>query len=113
MAVAFRKGVYSLEYENEAFFGIPQPEFSDLYYTNKLIWAPDGDEAFDDGSYILQFDIGKAVRLIGFKTRRDRDEIDFNTLRDLYLGADEFYGLLEKWRDDFDADWKMRPKVRA
>jgi hypothetical protein len=30
-------------------------------------WAPDADEAFDDGSYVLQFDVDGRVRLIAFK----------------------------------------------
>jgi hypothetical protein len=32
-----------------------------------LCWASDGDEAFDDGSYILPFDLRERVRLIAFK----------------------------------------------
>ncbi len=38
-----------------------------MVWDSKLMWAPDGDEAFDDGSYVLQIDSGSLVRLIGFK----------------------------------------------
>ena len=31
-----------------------------------IVWAPDGDEAFDDGSYVLQVESGDQVRLIAF-----------------------------------------------
>ena len=32
------------------------------------MWAPDGDEPFDDASYVLQFDVKDRVRLIAFKS---------------------------------------------
>jgi hypothetical protein len=67
IADAFRRGVYGGD-QDESYFGIPRKEFSELFYrSSHLMWAPDGDEAFDDGSYLLQFDVGDRVRLIAFK----------------------------------------------
>jgi hypothetical protein len=43
----------------------------DMIYSRHILWAPDGDAAFDDGSYILQFDVDERVRLIAFKGRQD------------------------------------------
>jgi Immunity protein 42 len=67
IADAFRNAIYADEQE-ESFFGIPLAQFSRLFYTTSdLAWAPDGDEAFDDGSHVLQFDVDSRIRLIAFK----------------------------------------------
>src|SRR5262249_5900052 len=47
-------------------FGMSSQAFIELLHEKNIVWAPDGDEAFDDGSHILQFDIGDRVRLIAF-----------------------------------------------
>jgi hypothetical protein len=57
IANAFRDAIYAPDQENKQFFGVSQSEFSDIVYSKNLMWAPDGDEAFDDGSYVLQFDV--------------------------------------------------------
>jgi hypothetical protein len=33
------------------------------------------------------------------------------TLRDQWINADTFYGVLQRWRDDFEAEWLAAPKV--
>ena len=48
-----------------------------------LVSAPDGDEAFDDGSYVLQFDVGDRVRLIAFK--RPDQLVDLASVRAVFL----------------------------
>jgi hypothetical protein len=75
-------------------------------------WAPDGDEAFDDGSYVLQFDVDDRVRLIAFKhgERGEGWQCDSATLRDVWLAADEFYRILQQWHDAFYAEWVAAPK---
>src|SRR5260370_25524064 len=65
IADAVRHALYGEDQKDRLFFGMPQPEFSELVYSRRLMWAPDGDEAFDDGSYLLQLDIEDSVRLIG------------------------------------------------
>ncbi len=68
-----------------------------------LVWAPDGDEAFDDGSYVLQFDVENRVRIIAF--RSDRDPVyDEASLRDVWLDADTFYATLSQWKAQFETE---------
>jgi hypothetical protein len=76
---------------------------------NQLLWAPDGDAAFDDRSNILQFDIGKQVRLIGYKCICG-NEIDVDSIRDLYLDADCYYNILKKWSEEFINEWNTMDK---
>ena len=113
IADAFRAAIYVEDQEREQFFGIPQPAFKRIIYDNKLRWAPDGDEAFDDSSYVLQFDVGDRVRLIAFRRGPDKNDYyhDPATLRDLRLSADDFYGVLERWRKGFEAEWTAMPKL--
>lgn len=84
-------------------------ELTDLVYKNRLVWAPDGDEAFDDGSHVLQLDVGDEVRLIAFKRFDDRP-FDPVSLVDQRLSIDEFYSILEDWRDGFVSEWEQHPK---
>jgi hypothetical protein len=111
IANSFRHAVYDSGQENIYFFGLSHKQFVDMLYENKIVWAPDGDEAFDDGSYILQFDLGdNNVRLIGFKCN-DGIECDPQTISDLIIKADEFYNILQQWHDGFIAEWKQRLQV--
>jgi hypothetical protein len=112
IADAVRFAVYAPDQEKESYFGIPQPEFSNFYTisTNRL-WAPDGDEAFDDGSYVLQFDVNDQVRLIAFKSIPGGYRHDQHTLSDVWLSADEYYGILRRWHDAFLTEWEAAPKV--
>lgn len=80
------------------------------FRSGRIVWAPDGDEAFDDSSYVLQFDIDDQVRLVAFKAQHS-DLFDRNTLCEVVLGADEFYGILAQWRDAFLSDWNAMPKL--
>src|SRR5438270_14045591 len=48
------------------FFGMRDADFITLLHSANLNWTADGDEGFDDGSCVLQFDIGDEVRLIAF-----------------------------------------------
>lgn len=57
-----------------------------------LVWAPDGDAAFDDSSHILQMDQGKAVRLIAF--RNEGRPLAAAEVTELTILADTFYGTL-------------------
>jgi hypothetical protein len=110
IADAFRDAVYAPDQEEKSFFGLLQPDFSGLLYAKHLIWAPDGDEAFDDGSCVLHFDVGERVRLIGFRCG-DAYHHDPKTLRDIWLPASDYYGILQQWRDGFVAEWEAMPKV--
>lgn len=107
IADAACKSVYSEERKEEYFFGISRVDFYDIIVTNKLFWVPDGDEAFDDGSHILHFDVENQVRLIGFK----RFENDINNLTEIWLDADDFYKILQLWHDTFKSEWESALKV--
>jgi len=108
IADAFRDAVYGAQ-ARETYLGIPRERFVEMLHMNRIMWAPDGDEAFDDGSYVLQFDILDSVRLIAFKSGQ-RFFHDPATLRDISLKANDFYGLLQNWRDAFRAEWSSVPK---
>jgi hypothetical protein len=113
IADAVRTALYADEQDNEHFLGLSQPELANLVYSNGLLWAPDGDEAFDDGSFVLQFDVGESVRLIAFKALRSSDKPylhDPATLSDVWLPAETFYGVLQQWGETFEAAWKGLPK---
>jgi hypothetical protein len=104
IADAFRNARFADE-QKESFFGIKLDDFVQVLGLNNLVWAPDGDEAFDDGSYVLQFDVGDQVRLIAFKFGSDFLH-DPRTIRDLWIAADRYYSVLERWLEAFEAEWK-------
>ena len=68
IADAVRHAIFADEPDDQ-YFGIPREEFREMFYTQSVdrMWAPDGDEAFDDGSYVLHFDVEDRVRLIAFQ----------------------------------------------
>ncbi len=103
IADAFRGGIYN-DHPKDQYFGLPLEQFRHLIYAHGLVWAPDGDEAFDDGSYILQFDVGDRVRLVAFKCSEGwlHDPL---TLRDVWIPADRYYQILCEWREAFETEW--------
>lgn len=93
----------------ESYFGIPYSVFVKMFYTQSVdrMWAPDGDKAFDDGSRVLQFDVGDRVRLIAFRcgTQSGREYLhDPDTLAEVWLEADEFYAILQQWHSAFASE---------
>lgn len=86
-------------------FGNPDPEFTFCGFTQneldwqigkaRLDWSPDGDEAFDDGSHIYQFDVEDRVRLVACRNCRER------SISEIWLPDCEFYEILEKWCFEF------------
>ena len=98
--------------QKESFFGIAAEHFREVIYSNHLVWVPDGDEAFDDGSYVLQFDVADRVRLVAFK-QDDNYVYDRGTLRGLWVGSDTFYEVLQQWSEAFEAEWKSLPKTTS
>jgi hypothetical protein len=86
------------------------PDSSDMVYSKHIMWAPDGDEAFDDGSYVLQFDVQSRIRVIAFKCGQDHLH-DPATLSDVWLASCDFYCVLQQWLDAFESEWASMPKV--
>ncbi|SRR6266481_149191 len=109
IADSVTRALYAEGEESEPLLGIPRSDFADLIYSNRIIWAPDGDEAFDDGSRVLQFDVGESVRLIGFRTRSGRH--DRQSLTDTWMTATTFYSVLDEWLRMFEAEWKAKSKT--
>jgi Immunity protein 42 len=109
IAYAFRRAGYAICEENERFFGMAAVQFGEAIYAKHLEWAPDGDEAFDDGSYVLQIEDMKRVRLIAYVSTPD-NLYDPATLRDVWLSSHDFYNILQSWRDLFEAEWIAAPK---
>ena len=104
IAEAFRMVHYFPDQEDCLFFGMKGGDFSDLINEKQVVWAPDGDEAFDDSSYVLQFDVGNRVRLIAFKAAMEHPVYNRSTLREVWLPAEDFYGLLQDWRLQFEEE---------
>jgi hypothetical protein len=114
VADAFRSAIYG-DRQDDQYFGIPAEEFSGYFsqHSADCMWAPDGDEAFDDGSYILQFDINDRVRLIAFRCFEESIYHNPATLSDVWLPADEFYRILQQWHEKFELNWQESPKVES
>lgn len=104
IADGFRRAMYGTDVEQ--FTTESDVEFDN---TNRVLWAPDGDGAFDDGAYVLQCDFERDVRLIAFHCMQNGLH-DPESLRDLTVSSDEFYDVLQVWRDAFRAEWMDLPK---
>jgi len=109
IAGAFRNAMYGEE-PQDSYFGIPLLQFREMIHSKRIVWAPDGDEAFDDGSYVLHFDVEDHVRLIAFKST-PYGPYDPSTIRDVRLAADDFYSLLREWQYAFENEWAKLPKA--
>ncbi|MGB9415176.1 MAG: Imm42 family immunity protein, partial [Acidobacteriaceae bacterium] len=104
IVTAVSRAIYTDCDERELFFGQSVRGFVNAIQVGRLIWAPDGDEAFDDSSHLLQYDVGDWVRLIAF--RRARDPLyDPESVRETWLTAEVFYGVLQNWYDRFLDEW--------
>jgi hypothetical protein len=110
IALAYRRSYYTECEEGELFFGMTDSQFSQSMHTNDLVWAPDGEEGFDDGSYVFQFEDENRVRLIAFQSTEDFS-IDPGSLREVWLSQDNFYEILQNWHDSFMDEWKSFPRV--
>ena len=108
IANAYTSAVYLDNNESDTYFDMSEAQFTKALRSNSLVWAPDGDEAFDDGSYVLQFDVGDRVRLIAF--RRPDSLVDPASVREVWISSDIFYNDLRQWRDGFIAEWESLPK---
>ena len=94
VAKAYRDVIYSRAYNGADVLGVSTQQFNEAIFSKNIQWAPDGDEAFDDGSYILQFDLENDVRLIAFRCDENGDPLK-QSLRDLRITANEFYEILK------------------
>lgn len=86
------------------YFGLSPRQFEDALFSSGVIWAPDGDEAFDDGSHVLQFDVGTHVRIVAFSNTEEPDELA-QTVREEWIHADLFYATVSCWKVLFSAEF--------
>lgn len=110
IADAFLNVIYA-DRQDASYFGLSSVEFAAYFSgsSNNLKWAPDGDEAFDDGSFVLQFDVGNRVRLIAFRYGSDHHH-DAATLSDMWILEEMFYDTLLEWHGAFQNEWRTSPK---
>lgn len=94
-------------------FGIgrawPYPEdasdraFRNALHDRNLILAPDGEEAFDDGSNILQIDTAEGVEVLGF-LNEEKPSLVAASLVHLKMDAESFYLPLRDWTNWFEVE---------
>lgn len=94
------------------YFGLPATEFTEILSRNAIVWAPDGDEAFDDGSHVLQFDVGNKVRLIAFVNTESPEDVS-GTVAEEWLDDEVFYSALSCWSEQFAAGWTSRSSEKS
>ncbi len=110
IAYSFRRAIYDESGEGERFFGMSVRQFTNAISSNRLEWTAYCDEAFDDSSYVLQFEDENQVRLVAFTGTPDF-LYDPGSLRDVCLSPDAFYEILQEWQDRFKNEWSSWPKV--
>lgn len=111
-ARAVARAVYDVIYGGQPrdnYFGTSASNFAAAIHQSKVVWAPDGDEAFDDGSFVLQFDVNRRVRLIAFKITENGDDMP-DALQEAWITNDQFYDILRAWRNAFVGEWRGVPK---
>jgi hypothetical protein len=82
-----------------------ETEMERVLYTSNIIWAPDGDEAFDDGSHVLQIDEGRHARVIAL-VNHETEDLTIDSIVELRISADEFYEILYSWSRKFEEEWR-------
>ena len=104
VAEAFLAATYHEESPNAVFFGMSSNEFRQALNSSEIVWAPDGDAAFDDGGHVLQLDVGDHVRLIAFMNPMRREDVA-SSLTEVWISVEEFYGCLDEWQRQFQVEW--------
>lgn len=95
------RALYCSDCKPDTFFGMEHSEFCGLIHEHHLLWAPDGDAAFDDDSFVLQFDVGNQVRLIAFKS--DPSSACFvQNVAETWISGDLFYKILSEFLWQFE-----------
>jgi hypothetical protein len=86
------------------YMGLSRRQLQSEVASRKLDWLTSESEAFDDGSTMLHFDCGEQVRLVAYKAGEDFHAVK-GSVADVWLDADEFYGVLNAWASSFNAVW--------
>lgn len=102
IARAYCERAYGADIDGRLFLGLTSDQFGIILRENSWLWAPDGDEAFDDGSTILQFDHGDRVRLVGFKDVSG--VLSEESISGIWLSSNTFYSTLVEWLQSFKSE---------
>lgn len=94
------------------YFGFSELEFVSALISSGAVWAPDGDEAFDDGSHILQFDVGDRVRIVALLNTDSPEDMP-QTIIDEWVDADLFYAIVSAWETLFALERADRLAAKA
>lgn len=106
LAEAYLDAIYA-DTPRTDYCGLSRQAFIDTLSSHHVVWAPDGDEAFDDGSHVLHFDVGERVRLVAFVNTESRADLPAS-IRQIWLEAEVFYAVLWRWKERFMAEWTRR-----
>jgi hypothetical protein len=110
VAAAYLDAIYR-DNPRTDYFGLSQHQFAEALHSSGSIWAPDGDEAFDDGSHILQFDAASRVRLVAFLNTESPDDLR-GTISEQWMDADLFYAIVSAWKTLFAIERSSRLKAQ-
>lgn len=110
LADTIAASIYGPEVSNTLAKEWPEERMMDALTAGRIVWAPDGDEAFDDSSLVVHFDIGDRVRIVGFKRDDDHTHHVPASLRDVSMQADSFYGILQHWSEAFTSERDLKLK---
>ncbi|MBY5775224.1 hypothetical protein GFL49_33865 [Rhizobium leguminosarum bv. viciae] len=111
IATAYLDAIYRDNARTD-YFGLSQHQFADALQTSGAIWAPDGDEAFDDGSHILQFDVVGRVRIVAFLNTEAPDDFS-QTISEEWVDADLFYAIVSGWKTLFSLERTAQLKAKS
>ncbi len=111
IAAAYLDAVYR-DNARADYFGLSQHQFVDALQSSGSIWAPDGDEAFDDGSHVLQFVVGSYVRIVAFVNTESPDDLS-GTISEQWMDPDLFYGIASGWKTLFAMERASRLKANS
>lgn len=101
---SFLKSLYAPALSLPEIEGINASEAGRIFHQGNLIFAPDGDEAFDDGGHALQWDEGSSVRLIAFVNHAE-ELMTLSSSVEMRMDSHEFYGILSEWHRSFRVAW--------
>jgi len=101
--------VYS-ENPRSCALGLSRENLIESLYEKEVLWAPDGDEAFDDGGHVLHIDYGDKVRMIAFFNKEKIESIK-ESVTEIYLSSNDFYGILERWKNGFEEELHEKSKL--
>jgi hypothetical protein len=106
LAYELHNFIYNPAQEND-YLNMSIEQIKSSMYGKNIMWAPDGDEAFDDGGHIIQFDLGDRVRIVAWKSPDKGYAVNPKSVQECYLPFEEYYQILEDWSSEFFQQWEL------